>query len=183
MGSDKALLSFGEQTLLEHTLRIASGAAAETRIVGPKELYSAYGDVVEDIFRGCGPLGGIHAALSVSQTDLNLVLSVDIPLMTSDFLRWFLLQAEAARELIVVPDAAGGPQPLCAVYRPPVRKFAERALQRGEYKIGRLFSLIPTLMIGEPQIAAAGFNPAIFQNINTPEEYAQLSGGVKHEGR
>jgi molybdenum cofactor guanylyltransferase len=183
MGSDKALLSFGEQTLLQNALRIAAGAAAQTCIVGPSKLYLAYGDVVEDIFPGCGPLGGIHAALSASQTDLNLVLSVDIPLMTSDFLHWLLLQAEAARELIVLPDAAGGPQPLCAVYRPAVRDYAEQALQRGEYKIARLFTQVPTRRLDEQQIVAAGFSPAIFQNVNTPEEYAQLCGGAKHEGR
>ena len=143
-------------------------------IVGPRERYAQYGDVVEDIFPDCGPLGGIHAALCITQTDLNLMLSVDTPLMSSDFLAWLLDQARASRELIVVPEALGGLQPLAAVYRRPLRAVAEQALKSGDYKIGHLFPLAPTRYISEAEIRAAGFSPMIFRNVNTSEEYEDL---------
>ena len=171
MGQDKALLPFDNGNLLLHALAITSELAGKTYIVGPKERYAQFGDVVEDIYPGCGPLGGIHAALSATGTDLNLILSVDMPWMTSQFLRWLVEQASKARELITVPDAAGGQQPLCAAYRRTVREAAEQALRKGEYKIGRLFSQFPTRIITEREIIAGGFSSAIFQNINTPEEY------------
>ncbi len=133
-----------------------------------------YGDVIEDVFPDCGPLGGIHAALSITQTDLNLMLSVDTPLMSSDFLAWLLEQARASQELIVVPEALGGLQPLAAVYRRPLRAVAEQALKNGDYKIGHLFSLAPTRYISEAEIRAAGFSPMVFRNVNTAEEYEDL---------
>ena len=38
-----------------------------------RTVMRAYGDVIEDRFPGCGPLGGIHAALCATQSDLNLI--------------------------------------------------------------------------------------------------------------
>src|SRR5271157_31665 len=179
MGSDKALLSFRDQTLLARTLEKAAAVAEKVVIIGPRERYATYGDVVEDIYAGCGPLSGIHAALGASETDLNLVLSVDMPLMTVEFLRWLLEQALHASELIVVPDALGGRQPLCAVYRRPLLAVAEQALKNGDYKIGHLCPRVPTSYIWEAEIRGAGFSPDVFRNVNTIEEYEAL---VKDEG-
>lgn len=174
MGSDKAFLPIEDHNLLQHVLRTASQASDKVTIVGSKSSYAQFGDVIEDIYSGCGPLGGIHTALSATSTDLNLILSVDIPRMTPEFLRWLLHQARAAPELIIIPHAAGGPQPLCAVYRRSVLGAVTAALQKGEYKIGRLFSQVPTRIITEEEIVTGGFSAIIFQNVNTPQEYDQL---------
>jgi molybdopterin-guanine dinucleotide biosynthesis protein A len=173
MGTDKALLRVGEGSLLERALQTASAVTSSSYIVGAKERYSSFGEVIEDIYSGCGPLGGIHAALASTVTDMNLILSVDMPLMSAEFLRWLVEQARRIESWIVVPDAAGGPQPLCAIYRRAVAPVVEAALQAGEYKIGRLFDRVPTHIVSESKILAAGFSPEIFRNINTPEEYAQ----------
>jgi molybdopterin-guanine dinucleotide biosynthesis protein A len=173
MGADKALLSLGDQTLLERALQTASDSGADSYIVGSRARYGHVGPVVEDIYSGCGPLGGIHAALTATGTDLNLILSVDMPLMRAEFLRWLIDQAHTSPELIVVPNAGGGVQPLCATYRRGVVTTAEEALRAGDYKVGRLFERLPTRILSEREIIAAGFSSEIFRNINTPEEYAQ----------
>jgi len=174
MGSDKALLSFGGKTLLERALQTVGTVVTKTYIVGPQDRYAPFGNVIEDIYAGCGPLAGIHVGLGASTTDLNLMLSVDMPLMSARFLAWLLGYAREAREMIVVPVALGGPQPLCAVYRRGVLPWAESALATGRYKIGHLFSLVPTCRVSEPTIVAAGFSPEIFRNINTSAEYDEL---------
>jgi molybdenum cofactor guanylyltransferase len=174
MGVDKALLAFRDQTLLSRALQTATEASGRVVIIGPRERYATCGDVVEDIYTDCGPLGGIHAALCATETELNLVLSVDMPLMTAEFLQWLLERARAASELIVVPDALGGPQPLCAVYRRRLYALAEQALRDGDYKIGHLFQRVPTRYISEVEIREAGFLPQVFCNVNTVEEYKAL---------
>jgi len=179
MGFDKAFLAFRNQTLLARTLETATAVAGKVAIVGPRDRYALYGDVVEDVYADCGPLSGIHAALSATESDLNLILSVDMPLITAEFLGWLLEQSRTASELIVVPDALGGQQPLCAVYRRPVLAIAERALKSGDYKIGHLFPLVPTRYIPEAEICKAGFSPEIFRNVNTAEQYEAL---VRDEG-
>jgi molybdopterin-guanine dinucleotide biosynthesis protein A len=173
MGSDKALLKLGDQSLLQRALQIVSAVSPTVHIVGSKTSYAAYGDVVEDIYRDCGPLGGIHAALHATRTDLNLILSVDMPLMSSDFLDWLVQKATMSDVMIVVPNAAGRLQPLCAIYRRGVAEPAEQALRAGDYKIDRLFSRVPTRVLHEQELIASGFSPDIFRNINTPEEYEQ----------
>jgi molybdenum cofactor guanylyltransferase len=177
MGVDKALLPFRDQTLLARALATAAAVAGKMVIVGPRGSYATYGDVVEDVYAGCGPLAGIHAALCATQTDLNLILSVDMPLMTSEFLRWLVNQACNTSDLIVVPDALGGQQPLCAVYRRAVQAWAEQALKDGDYKIGHLFSRVPTRCISEAEICEAGFSPEVFRNVNTTAEYEALMRG------
>jgi molybdopterin-guanine dinucleotide biosynthesis protein A len=174
MGSDKALLTVGKQTLLERALQTAAAVANQVFIAGSRDRYAQYGDVVEDIFPDCGPLGGIHAALCITKTDLNLMLSVDTPSISSDFLCWLMQQARASSELMVVPDALGGLQPLAAIYRRRLRAVAEEALKRGDYKIGHLFALATTRYISENEICAAGFSPMLFRNVNTVEEYEDL---------
>ena len=173
MGSDKALLSFGDQTLLQRSLKTASALAPTVCIVGSTDRYQPFGDVIEDIYPGCGPLGGIHAALAATRTELNLILSVDMPLMSAEFLGWLVQEAMTTQHVIIVPQAAGGYQPLCATYRRGAAAAAEQALKAGDYKVDHLFSRVPTRIITEQEIVAAGFSPEIFRNINTPEEYAQ----------
>ena len=87
MGSDKALLTVGKQTLLERALHTAAAVANTVFIAGPRDRYAQYGEVVEDVFPDCGPLGGIHAALCITQTELNLMLVGGYALDRSRFSR------------------------------------------------------------------------------------------------
>jgi molybdopterin-guanine dinucleotide biosynthesis protein A len=171
MGTDKALLRFGDENLLQVALRKAKAVSGETIIVGEREKYSDYGRVVEDRFPGCGPLGGIHAALSTTETELNLVLSVDMPRMTSEFLVWLVGRAAHANELATVPETDGRSQPLCAIYHRALQPVIEQALEAGEYKVDRIFRQVPTQFISESDLCSAGFSADIFCNVNTPDEY------------
>lgn len=174
MGQDKALLPLRDQTLLDRALAIARTVSSKVVIVGPRERYAQYGEVIEDLYKGCGPLAGIHAALSASQTELNLVVSVDMPRMSPGFLQWLVNQARSTRELIVVPYALSGQQPLAAVYSRSLQPFVEKALQDGDYKIEHLFDRVPTRYIAEGEVRSAGFSLEIFSNVNTTADYQAL---------
>ncbi len=170
MGADKAFLSFGGRTLLEIALQKARALARQVRIVGPREKFAGYGEVVEDVFRDRGPLAGIHAALGASATDLSLVLAVDTPFLPERFLRYLVEQAQASAALVTVPYAAGGYQPLCAVYRRDFFRLAEAALQAGRNKIDALFGGCEVRRLDEAELSRFEFPATIFDNLNTPEE-------------
>lgn len=176
MGTDKALLQFDGMSLLERALKAAREVGDNVRIVGARERYAEFGAaVVEDEFQQCGPLGGIHAALGVSETELNVVLSVDTPLVTSDFLRYLVSRAQKQPDaLATVPDADGGVQGTCAVYRRPFRAVAEQQLKRGRNKVTDTLALVRVEYVEEDEMRAAGFDPAMFANLNTPEEFARV---------
>jgi molybdenum cofactor guanylyltransferase len=178
MGSDKALLVLGQQNLLQLALKKARALGARPVIVGAEDKYAQYGEVIEDVIPGCGPLSGIHAALCSTQTERNLIVSVDMPLMTTEFLRWLMQVAWASDEMAIVPQAEGRNQPLCAVYRRAAREVVARALQAGEYKVDRLYALLPTRFVAEGEWDEAGFSPNIFRNVNTPQEFEAVASEV-----
>lgn len=177
MGTDKALLQMDGITLLERAIGKTHAITDTVKVVGSRERYNAFGAaIVEDEFDQCGPLAGIHAALGASQSELNVVLSVDTPLVTTDFLRYLLERAEKQTDaLAVVPDAAGGVQGTCAVYRRPFRAVAEQQLKRGRFKITETLALVRVEYVEEEEMRSAGFDPEIFANLNTPEEFSLLS--------
>lgn len=174
MGSDKALLRVNGETMIERAIRVARVVATKTVIVGPRERYSSFGETIEDVYPDSGPLSGLHAALASTQTDLNLVLSVDTPNITPEFLSWLASLAEQSKEMAVIPQTDDGVQPLCGVYRRALLPLVEQALKERDYKVDHLFSQVPTRYISEKEIEAAGFSAKQFFNVNTPEDYSKL---------
>ena len=92
MGKDKAFLQIFGRTLLAHALELAKAATGSAWIVGSREKFAAFGQVAEDIYPGHGPLAGIHKALTSTQTDLNLILAVDMPFRITDWKAWAMDQ-------------------------------------------------------------------------------------------
>ncbi|MFY9948694.1 MAG: molybdenum cofactor guanylyltransferase [Candidatus Sulfotelmatobacter sp.] len=174
MVTDKAFVEFKGHTLLERALGLARSVTPDVRIVGAREKFAPFAPVVEDIFRERGPLGGIHAALRDSKTELNFMLAVDMPFVSKAFLQYLTREARTAAEaMVIVPLSAGRRQPLCAVYRPRFAHVAEQALAAGRNRIDSLFDTVETRVIGEDELHHAGFSSAIFSNLNTPEELDQ----------
>lgn len=170
MGTDKASLQFEGRTLLARALDLLRALTPEVRIVGPAAKFAPYGRVIEDVYPGRGPLAGIHAALSASTTELNLILAVDLPFATEALLRFIVEQARAADAVVTVPRIAGGYQPLCAVYRRAFVPLAQAALEAGRNKIDALFAGTTTRILGEPELSRFAFSAAMFDNLNTPED-------------
>jgi len=170
MGKDKAFVVLDGRTLLDRMLELARSVAAEVRIVGDRAKFAAFAPVVEDIFPGCGPLGGIHAALRSSQTDLNLILAVDVPFVSAAFLEFLIARSRDSRATVTVVRTRDGFQPLCAIYWRAFADSAEKALREGHFKIDALFEQTQTEVIEEEKLVATGFSLHIFRNLNTPED-------------
>jgi molybdopterin-guanine dinucleotide biosynthesis protein A len=171
MGEDKAFLELKGKTLLERALRNLRALTPETMIVGERSRFATFGPVVEDVFRNRGPLGAIHAALTASATEFNLMLAVDLPFIDVAFLRYLVKQAQKAEALVTVPRAQERLQPLCAIFRKGFQQLAGYSLMRGENKIDLLFDTVNTRIIEEAEITREGFFPTIFDNVNTPADF------------
>jgi len=176
MGTDKALLAINGTTLLGRALAVARQISGSTFIVGEASKFASFGDVIEDAYRGCGPLAGIQAALSCSAADFNIVLAVDLPLVSEQLLRFLLSTSQQSDAVVTVPRVKARLQPLCAVYRKAFSAVAEESLRKGKYKIDSLFEQVSTRIIDEPELNAAGIATAMFENVNTPSEWSD----VKH---
>jgi len=175
MGTDKAFVTIDGRTLLSRVLDLARSVTPEVHIVGHKQKYSSFAPVIEDIFPGCGPLAGIHAALRSSRHDLNLILAVDVPFVSPALLQYLVARAKNSSATVTVPRAGNGLQPLCALYRRAFAEAAEQALHATHYKIDALFNEAHTQIITEKELRSAGFSREVFRNLNTPEDVAQAS--------
>jgi molybdopterin-guanine dinucleotide biosynthesis protein A len=173
MGQDKAFLELDGRTLLDRALELARSVAGDVSIVGPKDKFARFGPVVQDILSGRGPLAGIHAALSSSKSDLNLILALDTPFVQAGFLRYLTGEAEGGAAVVTVPRIAGQSQPLCAIYRREFLAVAEDSLRHGRNKIDPLFSQVPCRVIDENELLRLGLDPQMFENLNTPEQWEQ----------
>jgi molybdenum cofactor guanylyltransferase len=170
MGADKAFVDFGGQTLLERALTVIGAACERVTIVGDPAKFEKYGPVVADMFPGCGPLAGIHTALTHSPAELNLMLAVDMPFVSRELLAFLWATAESGDAIITVPIVGKGLQPLCAVYRRDFAPVAEEALRAEKYKIDAAFSKVSIRAIDKDELRAAGFSEQSFFNVNTPQD-------------
>jgi len=201
MGSDKAFVQIEGRTLLDRVLALARTATPNVWIVGSRDKFGSYAPTVEDIFPERGPLGGIHAALTASSTELNLMLAVDAPFVRPEFLQYLLAEASQSPAMATLPrlalpddhqrpsstpppSAAPGARvkrfrsefhPLCAVYRRGFRHRAEDALRAGNNKIDPLFTGDDIRVITASEITALGLPISMFANINTREELERVS--------
>ncbi len=170
MGTDKAAIALHGRTLLERAMETMREVTAEVFILGPKQLYGSFGMVVEDIFPDCGPLGGIHAALSCSKSQFNLVMAVDTPFISAGLLRYLAQRAVQSGAMVTTLEINGYTQPLCAVYSLEFLPVAEAALRAGNYKIAPLFAKDRTVTIGAEEMAQFAFTPEMLDNLNTPQD-------------
>ena len=171
MGHDKAFVEFEGQTLLSRMLDLARSVGSNVYIVGNAAKFAGFAAVVEDVFPECGPLGGIHAALLGSTNDLNLMLAVDMPLVSREFLQYLVERARSAPEAdVIIPRSDGRWQPLCAIYRRQFATRAEKALRSGRNRIDLLLNTPTIRGIEQSEWEDAGFTSTLFQNLNTPEE-------------
>lgn len=182
MGRDKAFVPFGSETLLSRALKLASAVAERVSIVGEVDKFAAFASVVTDVYPDRGPLGGIHAALSATSTEQNLVLAVDLPFVEQRFLEYLIEEAQKSAAVVTVPHAGGGFQPLCAIYRLEFRDLAEEALRNGRNKIDPLFAKINPRIVAEEELVREGFSAEMFRNLNTPQDLEEARRKVNAAG-
>ncbi|MHB1701049.1 MAG: molybdenum cofactor guanylyltransferase [Acidobacteriaceae bacterium] len=136
MGRDKALVELAGKPLVAWAVEKLRRLCADASIVGSPAL-AAFAPVVPDLHPGCGPLGGIEAALAHSTYDWNLFLAVDMPLMPTAILEAEFVRVALSAQpspVAVIHTVDGRDQPLCAMYHRSLLPFISRFLEAGEYK-------------------------------------------------
>ena len=167
MGRDKAWLAYRGRTLVEHVASEVLAAAGSATLVGPARRYGVLGyPIIPDRIPGCGPLGGIHAALCATRADWNLVVACDMPRLDRAFLAALLEEAEgSAGECLVPRSGLGQPEPLCAAWHRSALAGIGKALEEGVRKMTDALARFRTVYWPVSQVRS-------FANANTPQEWA-----------
>jgi molybdopterin-guanine dinucleotide biosynthesis protein A len=186
-GRDKSTLVIDGRSILDRQLAELSSVTEDVMIVGggevrrPPEAPDVRTRVraIRDSVPGCGPLGGLHAALTAARDEAVFVVACDMPYVTAAFARYLLSLAGDVD--VVVPRTERGYHPLCAVYaraclEPAAARLAERRLALRE-----LLADVKTRVVTEEEMSRFGAPSRLLANVNTPAEYANLEALQGHK--
>ena len=93
----------------------------------------------------------------------------DAPFLPAAVVSWLVDRLGDAP--LVMPEALGHLQPLCAVYRLTVLTAAESLLDQGIRTPRALATAVPARVLGETELARFDASFRFLQNVNTPEDY------------
>ncbi len=172
MGRDKALLELVGRPLVSRAVLKLERVSRDVRILSSNDALGEFAPVVPDLHPGCGPLGGIEAALADSAHDWNLILPVDVPFLPTAFLDWWVRMVSAQEGLrLGMFRVDEVPQPALLMIHREIGPYVSASLGRGEYK------LMPALRACAEALAAKRgvFCGAVFQSLPV-DEHLQFEG-------
>ena len=192
MGTNKSLIKFGETTLIERVSSLMSEIFEKIIIISNEpELYNFLNiEIIEDIYKGYGPLSGIHSALTVSKTERNFILTCDMPLISRNAIEFILDYPSISP--IVVPKAEKFIQQLCGIYCKSIYLFVEQSFKinsdnevrsdiQGHRKcrVMRLVEELPSTII-DFEKEYPNYENNLFFNMNTKIDYEYVKEILKY---
>lgn len=175
MGTSKAHLQFGAETLLQRIVRIMG------EVLDPVVVVAASGQELPDLNskvmvctdknEGQGPLEGLAGGLKALQERCDAVFlsSCDVPFLKKEFI---LGMVEALGESrMCIPRTEGFFHPLASVYRVDVLPDVLQLLGEKRLRPFYLLEKVKGKIIEEAQLKQ--FDPDLFslKNLNTPEDF------------
>ena len=174
MGSSKALLPFGAETMLQRVLRLLGEVVSPIVVVAAldQELPALPRDVTvtRDEREARGPLEGLRAGLKALPRNVEraYVTSCDVPLLVPNFVRQMLDLARGYD--VAVMEVDGFTHPLSAVYRRETLPFVEDLLAHDRLRPVFLFEAVKTRRV-RPEEMTADPELRTLRNLNTREDY------------
>jgi len=177
MGTSKALLPFGPETMLQRVVRLLGTVASPLVVVAaPEQELPALPDSVavsRDEREGRGPLEGLRAGLKAlpAGVEAAYVTSCDVPLLVPPFV-------ERMVELlgdhdIAVMEIDGFAHPLSAVYRASTLPHVEALLAADRLRPAFLFDAVKTRRVQPAEMRTVDAELLTLRNLNTPEDYRE----------
>jgi molybdopterin-guanine dinucleotide biosynthesis protein A len=177
MGTPKATLPFGPETMLQRVVRLLGTVVNPIVAVAAREqvLPELPGGVIvtRDEREGRGPLEGLRAGLRALPESVNIayVTSCDVPLLVPDFVtQMFELLGDHD---IAVMEIDGFPHPLSAVYRRNTLPKVEALLAQDKLRPVFLFDAVRTRCVLPEEMRSADPELRTLRNLNTREDYLE----------
>ena len=175
MGSPKALLAFGAETMLQRVVRLLATVVSPIVVVAAphQTLPGLPADVTltRDEQEGRGPLEGLRAGLKAlpRTVETAYITSCDVPLLVPGFVRQMI--DLLGDHDIAVMEIDGFPHPLSAVYRRDTLPHVEALLAHDRLRPVFLFDAVRTRRVQPAEMAAVDPELLTLRNLNTREDY------------
>ena len=135
MGEDKGFLKLNGKTFMSSIIEALNPIVGEIIIVSNNSEYDVFNlKRVADSMEDSGPLAGLYSGLLHSETENNIVLSCDVPLISTSVLKKLLEGAPSEAEVIQF-ESEGKTMPLVAMYKKKCRHHFLKLLQTNERRL------------------------------------------------
>ena len=137
-GRDKAFAAVDGEAIAVRTLRLFRTLFPQVIVATnrPERYRTLAVETVADVFAGCGPLAGIHAAMRRAAHPHVFVAACDMPGLDADVIRFLLGRIGDADA--IVPRWDGDIEPLHAVYAVRLLPLVDDALRRRAVRAARV---------------------------------------------
>jgi len=187
-GIDKSSLVVDGQTILDRQMAMLQtvDVIREIMIVGATASHRSARRIVDRV-SGCGPLGGIHAALTAAaggtpiqaRGNAVFVLACDMPYVPSALVTYLLDLAQNADAVIPLTEA--GYHPLCAVYSLACLDPVGRRLAEGRLQVVGILDDVKARVVTVAEVDRFGDPHRLLMNVNTPADYQALQTSLSHQ--
>ncbi|MDD3438660.1 MAG: molybdenum cofactor guanylyltransferase [Clostridiaceae bacterium] len=178
MGFDKQLIRVKDICIVDYLVEMLSPVFKNIIVVTNKpELYKDKNiAIAEDVYKGYGPIGGIHAGLSKSQSMYNYFIACDMPNINKCYIEYMIkrLEEDSFKSDAVITKKADWIEPFNAFYSKKLIPAIEDNIKKGKVRTMELLEISNVLYIDEA--IARGFSPdwSMFANLNTREDLKGL---------
>lgn len=175
MGSDKANLLLGDQTLLQHVTaamrQIFPQVVVSVRRPRPEiELPQVCDEQSNQEMRGAGPLAGLAAGIAQITTPWAFTIACDMPFMDSAMVE--LLSKYRGQYQAVVPVVQDYPQPLAAFYSTRCLSMMRAGLAGQDKSLRRMLKQLDVCYVDEEKLLVANSSLHSFFDLDTPQDVA-----------
>lgn len=175
MGKPKYSLPFGDETLLQRSVRNLRGVVCPIAVVGaPGQNLPEIPHVLSicDPIAGQGPLMGLMTGLKHVEdfSEWALGTGCDMPFISRELIQCLKSHRTTDAE-IVIPRIDEQYYPLCALYRTALGKKAQLLLEKGERRLLALVDICRVQIVERNALAQVDPNLRFLLNTNTPQCY------------
>ncbi|SHH73549.1 molybdopterin-guanine dinucleotide biosynthesis protein A [Sporobacter termitidis DSM 10068] len=174
MKRDKLALPYGASSLLASAVRRFSECFDTVCIsVADAEKYPEIqaGRIV-DIYKGCGPMGGLHAALTATEEEGVFLVAADLPYADPRAARR-VMELAGTSDICITAGVTARYEPLFGYYKKTVLPHVAAALESGSYKLAALFDKVDVRIVSKSELGGL-WHDKLLLNINYPEDYEKL---------
>ena len=175
MGSDKGFLKLNGYTFMSYIIETIKPIVNTIIIVSNNSDYNEFGyKRVEDIIEDTGPLAGLYSGLYHSETENNLVLSCDVPLINSSVLNQLIEGFDNGFDVIQL-QSQNKTMPLIALYKKQCLHKCLELLDKGEKRLRIAVEQLKT-----KTITLDSELDKYVKNINTIDQLNDIKNAVEH---
>lgn len=167
MGFDKCLLEFEGTALWSRQLDLLRAVADNVLVVAPDRPAWLPAEVRWVADARQGPLGALASALDATPHDHVLLLAIDLPQMTSAYLRQLI--SLASPHTSVVPEWDAHFEPLCAIYARNAHAIALDLLATSNKSLQELARILHACHMAR-RLEISAEDAPLFRNLNRPTD-------------